>query len=333
MASTSPVQTNDDAANTRTREFFGICCGLGAALLWGLQPIVSRYGVLRSLNAYDLAFIRFIVSGLLLAPVLYRFRLRGITWFGASMIALGAGLAYVLFFNLGLTFSTASNGGVIAPGANVVISTIGLYFLAHVIPDRKRVAGIVLILLGLGVIGAERIEHLDVRALIGDFLFVLAGGAYALFAIYSQRHRIPALHAAAIVCVFSLVAYAPFYLVFGDPGDIVRAPLREVVIQVIVQGVMVAIMATWFYASAINIMGAGRAVIFVALMPVFSVTLAIPLLHEWPTRLEFVGLTLVFIGIVTALKVVESILGRPLLARTAAAAGAGATPGKDLSRG
>lgn len=332
MTATSPVETSADAANTRTREFFGICCGLGAALLWGLQPIVSRYGVLRSLNAYDLAAIRFVVSGLLLAPVLYRLRLRGIGWFGAVMIAIGAGLAYVIFFNLGLTFSTASNGGVIAPGANVVISTVGLYFLVHVTPDRKRVAGIVLILLGLGVVGVDRFERLDVNALIGDFLFVLAGAAYALFAIFSQRHRISALHAAAIVSVFSLVAYAPFYLVFGDPGDIIRAPLHEVVIQVIVQGVMVAIFATWFYASAINFIGAGRAVIFVALMPVFSVALAIPLLHEWPTRLEFVGLALVFAGIVTALKVVENILGRPLLARSAGAVGAGATGANDLSR-
>jgi len=111
MASTSPpVETSDDAANRRTREIFGICCGLGAALLWGIQPVVSRYGVLRSLNAYDLAAIRFFVSGLILAPVLFRLGLRGITWFGASMIAVGAGLGYVLFFNLGLTFSTASNG-------------------------------------------------------------------------------------------------------------------------------------------------------------------------------------------------------------------------------
>src|SRR5262249_54455432 len=154
------------------------------------------------------------------------------------------GLLYVIFFNLGLTFSTASNGGVIAPGANVVISTIGLYFLAQVIPDRKRLAGIALILLGLAVVGVERIERLDTHALIGDFLFVLAGGAYALFAIFSQRHRISALHSAAIVAIFSLVVYAPFYLFFGDPGNIVRAPLREVVIQVIVQGIMVAILAT-----------------------------------------------------------------------------------------
>jgi len=331
MTSTSPAQTSEPAANTRTREFFGVCCGLGAALLWGLQPIVSRYGVLRSLNAYDLAAIRFVVSGLLMAPFLFHFRLRGITWFAAFMIAMGAGLLYVIFFNLGLTFSTASNGGVIAPGANVVISTIGLYFLAQVIPDRKRLAGIALILLGLAVVGVERIERLDTHALIGDFLFVLAGGAYALFAIFSQRHRISALHSAAIVAIFSLVVYAPFYLFFGDPGNIVRAPLREVVIQVIVQGIMVAILATWFYASAINVMGAGRAVIFVALMPVFSVALAIPLLHEWPTPLEFAGLFLVFVGIATALKVVENILGRPLLARPAAPAGASVTGGKDLS--
>jgi drug/metabolite transporter (DMT)-like permease len=324
-------ETSEDAASRRKRDILGICCGLGAALLWGLQPVVSRYGVLRSLDPYDLAAIRFLVSGLILQPVLFRSGLRGIGWFGAIMIAMGAGLPYVILFNLGLTFSTASNGGVIAPGANVVISTIGLYFLAQVIPDRKRLSGIALILLGLVVVGVGRIEHLDAHALIGDLLFMLAGGIYALFAIFSQRHRISALHAAAIVSVFSLVVYAPFYLFYGFE-DIFRAPLREVVIQVIVQGILVAILATWFYAKAISILGAGRAVVFVALMPVFSVAFAVPLLHEWPTRLEFAGLSLVFIGIMIALKVLENIVGRPLLARPAEAVGAGATGSKDLSR-
>ena len=300
---------SEDAVNRRNRDIVGICCGLGAAMLWGLQPVVSRYGVLGSLNAYDLTAIRFFVSGLILLPVLFRFRLRGIGWGGAVMIAIGAGLPYVIIFNFGVTFSTASNGGVIAPGANIVISTVGLYFLAQVTPDRKRLFGIILILLGLVVVGMDRIGRLDSHALIGDLLFVLAGATYALFAIFSQRYKISALHSAAIVSVFSLVVYAPFYLSYGAE-NIFRAPLGEVVVQVIVQGILVSIFATWFYASAINILGAGRAVVFVALMPVFSVAFAIPLLHEWPTQLEFVGLSLVFVGITTALKVMETIVGR-----------------------
>jgi drug/metabolite transporter (DMT)-like permease len=332
MASTSHiVEASEDAANRRNRDIFGICCGLGAALLWGLQPVVSRYGVLRSLNPYDLTAIRFFVSGLILSPVLFRFKLRGIGWGGAIMIAIGAGLPYVIIFNFGLTFSSASNGGVLAPGANIVASTIGLYFLAHVVPDRKRLFGIVLILFGLAVIGIDRIERVDERALIGDLLFVLAGATYAQFAIFSQRYRLSPLHAAAIVSVFSLLAYAPFYLSYGAK-DIFNAPLGEVLIQVIVQGVLVSILATWFYASAINILGAGRAVVFVALMPLFSVAFAIPLLHEWPTALEFAGLSLVFVGTATALKVVENIVGRPVTVGSAAGADAGAAGSKDLSR-
>jgi len=87
---------------------------------------------------------------------------------------------------------------------------------------------------------------------------------------------------------------------------------------------------TWLYASAINILGAGRAVVSVALMPIFSVAFAIPLLHEWPTRLEFAGLSPVFVGIATALKVVENTVRRPLLARSAGAVGASAMGSKDL---
>jgi drug/metabolite transporter (DMT)-like permease len=325
------VEASDDAARRRNRDIFGICCGLGAALLWGLSPVVSRYGVLRSLNAYDLTAIRFLVSGLILHPVLFRFRLRGIGWGTAVMIAIGAGLPYVIIFNLGLTFSSASNGGVITPGANIVVATIGLYFLTHVTPDRKRVIGIVLILLGLAVIGIDRIESLDARALVGDLLFVLAGGIYAQFAIFSQRRRISPLHTAAIVSVFSLVAYAPFYLIYGAK-DILAAPIGEVVIQFIVQGILVSILAVWFYASAINILGAGRAVVFVALMPLFSVAFAIPLLHEWPTTLEFAGLLLVFVGTATALKVVENIAARPASIRSAGPADTSASDGKNSPR-
>jgi drug/metabolite transporter (DMT)-like permease len=329
MSSSSAVAAGEDVRNKRNRDVVGICCGLGAALLWGLQPVVSRYGVLRSLNAYDLTAIRFFVSGILLHPVLFRSRLRGIGWGGAIMIAIGAGLPYVIIFNFGLTFASASNGGVLTPSANIVASTAGLYLLAHVTPDRNRLLGIGLILLGLVVVGIDRVEQLDARALTGDMLFVLAGGIYSLFAIFSQRYKITALHAAAIVSVFSLIAYAPFYL-FHGVTDIFRAPLREVLIQAVVQGIMVSFLATWFYASAINILGAGRAVVFVALMPVFSVAFAIPFLHEWPNRLEFAGLALVFVGMATALKVVQNIIGRPLSVRSQAAS-AGATGSKDPS--
>jgi drug/metabolite transporter (DMT)-like permease len=67
------------------------------------------------------------------------------------------------------------------------------------------------------------------------------------------------------------------------------------------QGLLSAVVALLFYTRAVAILGAARGAVFAALVPSFSLLLAIPMLHEIPTRLQLAGVVLVTAGMMFAL--------------------------------
>ena len=79
-------------------------------------------------------------------------------------------------------------------------------------------------------------------------------------------------------------------------ADLAAAPWREIVIQAVFQGVLSAIVALLLYTRAVAILGAARGAVFAALVPTFSLLIAIPLLHETPTELQLVGVAFVTAG-------------------------------------
>ena len=101
---------------------------------------------------------------------------------------------------------------------------------------------------------------------------------------------------------------APCYLVSGVTG-LTDAPLSEVLVQALYQGLFAAVLALLFYSRAVALLGAARGAVFAALVPGTAVLLAYPLLGEAPSTREIFGLGLVTLGMVWALGLFR--LGRP----------------------
>jgi drug/metabolite transporter (DMT)-like permease len=128
--------------------------------------------------------------------------------------------------------------------------------------------------------------------------------------------RVDPLHATAVVGVLSMVLYIPGYAWLAG-ADLAAAPWREIVIQAVFQGVLSAIVALLFYTRAGAILGAARGAVFAALVPTFSLLLAIPLLNEPLTQLQLVGVLLVTAGMVFALGLHDPKRWRALPTRAA----------------
>jgi drug/metabolite transporter (DMT)-like permease len=135
---------------------------------------------------------------------------------------------------------------------------------------------------------------------LGDAMFAVGGLFWASYTIGSRVLRVDSLHATAVVAVLSMALYLPGYAWFAGPA-ILDAPLREIVIQAVFQGVLSAVVALLLYTRAVAILGAARGAVFAALVPTFSLLLAIPLLHETPHQLQLVGVAFVTAGMVFAL--------------------------------
>jgi drug/metabolite transporter (DMT)-like permease len=282
----------------------GLLAGVGAALLWGVWPTISRFGVQSTLHPSDIVFIRFAVSGLVLLPVFLRFRLKGVPFKGALLLMTGAGAPYVIITVIGLTYTPAIHGGLVVPSFNIIFSTIGAAYFLGTRPTSTRLIGLSLILLGCGMIFAESLSGTDMSQLKGDLLYVLGGFVYAIYTVSNQKYGISAWHAAAIVAVFSAILYIPVYILFL-PHGLAEASLSEIAIQAVFQGVVTSIMAIFLFSTAITYLGAARAVVFLALMPVFTLVSAIPILGELPTDLETLALATIVIGTLVAVEIVR----------------------------
>ena len=81
----------------------GAVFGLAAVAIWAGWSVMTRLAVTTSLDAWDIAALRFGVAGLLLSPVLVR---RGLArdrlgWLGLAVIIAGTGAPYALVAAVG----------------------------------------------------------------------------------------------------------------------------------------------------------------------------------------------------------------------------------------
>ncbi|MAL76396.1 MAG: EamA family transporter [Rhodospirillaceae bacterium] len=280
----------------------GISFGLATAIIWGTWPVLSRFGVQQSLLAVDVAMLRFLVSGLVLLPLVLRRGHGGLGWGRAMVLAIGAGAPYALVTILGFSYAPAGHGGLIIPSVMLTCSTLGGWLLLKDRPNGKRLTGLVIVLSGVVTIGSAGTMAGDGFSMLwlGHVLFASGGMLWAVYTIFSRKWGADPLHTTALVSVLSLALYGPVYLMMQGTA-LVQAPIEELLLQGIAQGLVAAVLALICYTKAVALLGAGRAALFAALVPGFSALFAYPILGEVPTTRHLLGLALVTFGMVLAL--------------------------------
>jgi drug/metabolite transporter (DMT)-like permease len=276
----------------------GATYGLFAVCIWAAFIVVSRLGVSTSLTPWDVAAIRSIVAGACLLPYLMKrgLALDRLGWTGLGAVAIGCGAPMVLLVNAGLMFAPAAHGGALFPGVMpLMVAVLATIFLKETFTQRKG-AGLVLIVLGAIAIVWATGGTLGTRQNIGHALFLGAGLAWAGYTIAMRRAQLDGLHAAAIAGVASLFLYVPVYAVMS-PGLLIEAPAADVALQAVVQGILTAIVALLLYGRMVAILGATAGAAFVALTPVTTALLAIPVLGEWPSAIDWMAIIVISTGV------------------------------------
>lgn len=111
-----------------------------------------------------------------------------------------------------------------------------------------------------------------------------------------RRARLDGLHAAAIAAVGSLAIYLPIYAGVAGTG-VFRAPLADILLQAVVQGLLTAIVALLLYGRVVGLLGASSGAAFVALTPAMTAVMAIPILGEWPSAIDCAAIGLISVGV------------------------------------
>lgn len=274
----------------------GAACGLAAVSIWSGWIVVARLGLRTSLTPWDIAAIRFGVAGLLMLPLVFA---RGLAfdrlgWSGLAAIVLG-GAAPVFLANWGLMFAPAAHAGALFPGVMpLMVALLAAAVLREAFTPAKML-GFALILPGVLAITLASGGEMGSSQNLGHALFLGAGLAWAFYTVALRRAKLDGLHAAAISAVGLMILYLPVYPSLQT--TIAHAPWSDVALQGLVQGVLTAIISLMLYGKAVSILGASSGAAFAALCPAMTAVMAIPVLGEWPQKLDWAAIVLISAGV------------------------------------
>lgn len=277
---------------------FGVICGIGASLFWAAGFVGVRHGLNVGFSPIDLTVHRYLWSGVAFLPFVVRggiSDLNGIGWGRGILLAVLGGPGFAIISYSGLLLAPLGHGGVISPScatlAGLLLATLwlGEKFIT------KRAVGALIIVCGLVVIGGEAVVAIGVHGVAGDLIFVLAGLMFGTFGTLLRLWRISALPAAMVISALTLFAM-PAYWALGGFDHVVVFGLRENFLQAVLQGVLAGPVATYLFVRSIQILGAGRAAVFVSLVPPFVLLIGWLALGEMPTALQLTGLIIVLFG-------------------------------------
>lgn len=284
-----------------SRFVLGVLCALGTIVIWAGWLVAMRVGMGANLGVLDLVALRFTIAGAILLPVVLRrgLALDRLGWMGLIAIAVGGGAAYNLSVGAGLIFAPVSHASAFTQGVLPLTTAILAAIVLKESLSRSRKIGIALIIAGAGTIAGIGVATLG-RQSIGHAILVSATLLWATYTVVLRRSRLDGLHATAIAAVASAAVYLPIYFMLVGPQRLLAAPGHELLWQGIYQGVLTGVVSMVLFGRAVALIGPSATTAVISLGPVIAALLAIPILHEWPTAEDWLGIAVISAGVYLA---------------------------------
>lgn len=273
----------------------GLLAALVTVTCWSGFNIVSRFGSKGIFTPFDLAAMRYGVSGALTLPFfLYLVPVRD--WPKYLLLALVGGLGYGLLVYSGFAFAPSAHAGIFVNGGipfwAVVLSAIVSGFKL----SRHVVIALALSTCGLLMIGFNSLlSHHNGDEWIGDLLFFSAALCWATFGLLVRRWQIRPHHGIFGIATFASLIYLPIYFLLLPKG-IYAAAWGDIVLQSVYQGIIAALLAAGMFSYAIHKIGACEASMMLALVPAFSAVGGYFILGEDLSLITIAGIVIVSIG-------------------------------------
>lgn len=271
-------------------------------IFWGLSWTLGKI-LVDLAPPMTIAFFRFLTALLCFLPLLYykrrsfKFDTRSLFYF--FILGLTGIFGYGTLFLIGMRFTTAAQGSIIAGVNPITISLFAHIFHKETLSKRWQYTGFFVSFIGvLFVIGVQSLLNFRLDYLIGNLIILLAmvlWGLYSSIGKQCMKTNTPFETTTGAIIVGVVM--------FGIGATFERFWVLEALnnptfwLGIALLGIFVTFFGFYFYLTAINEIGATNTAIFINLVPVFGTLISFLVLHEdisWPF---LVGLLLVVMGI------------------------------------
>lgn len=279
----------------------GHLTALLTVIIWGTTFISTKI-LLTDFQPVEILFFRF-VMGLAALTVIYPHRMKGTTIRQECTFA-AAGLCgiciYYLLENMALTYTLASNAGVIistAPFFTAILIMIAAKDEER--PGWNFFLGFLVSMMGICMIGFNGTK----MALnpIGDIMVVgaaLAWGGYSVFIRQIGTYGYSTIQTTRRIFFYGLLWMVPALFLFDFRPELHRFANPVYLFNILYLGIgaSAACFVTWNYAT--KILGAVKSSVYIYLNPVVTVVFSVLILHERITPLAAVGTVFTLAGLV-----------------------------------
>ncbi len=278
-----------------------MACAIGVFFIWSSFLVISRFGLTSSLTPFDLSALRFMVAGALVLPFARKWWPRHLSLSGLIVMSVcGPGALYSVIMYIGLASAPVAYAGVFANGSLPLFSALLMFSFRHVSPRRNQVAGIMIILVGSVMLSIQGLTGGGDNVLSGMAFFLLASAVLSVYLFGVHYWRISPRQALALVTVPNALIYLPIWAIFL-PSGLAEAEPADIAIQAIFQGLGPGFLAVLLFATASIHLGSTATAGFAASVPAGAAILAMPVLGELPTPLEWTGIITVTLGLALSL--------------------------------
>jgi drug/metabolite transporter (DMT)-like permease len=278
--------------------------GHGAALItiliWGITFISTKI-LLKEFSPVEILFYRFSI-GLIALFIAFPRRLKG-TNKKQELIFMAAGLCgitlYYLLENIALTFTTASNAGVIVSTAPFFTAIAASIFSKAEKPSFNFYIGFAVSIVGIFLISFHGSTELQLN-LKGDLLALAAATVWALYATLSKKigeFGYNTIQSTRRIFMYGLMFMLPALYFFHFEWGFARftQPINLFNILFLGFGASALCFVTWNFA--VKILGAVKTSVYIYLVPVITVATSVIVLHERVTWISALGMVLTLAGL------------------------------------
>lgn len=269
-------------------------------VIWG-TTFISTKVLLQSFAPVEILFIRFAIGYAALwcvAPHRLAVRQRRQEWYFAAAGLCGVTL-YYLFENIALTYTLASNVGVIISIAPFFTAIFSWLFLHGSRPGARFLTGFALALAGIALISFGGTSSLQLNPL-GDLLAVVAAMTWAAYATLSKKiseFGYQTIQTTRRIFFYGLVFMVPvlFAAGFSVEPRLFAELKNSANLLFLGLGASALCFVTWNFA--VRVLGSVKTSVYIYMVPVITTVTSAVILRETLTAPILCGIVLTLAGL------------------------------------
>ena len=278
----------------------GHCAALLTILIWATTYISTKI-LLIDLAPVEILLFRFTI-GLVALLAVYPHRLKG-TSKRQELLFAAAGLCgvtlYYLLENIALTYTSASNAGVIISVAPFFTAMLSRQFAGGEKQGAFFYAGFIAAMLGICLISFNGSTALKLNP-VGDLLALLAAVTWAVYAILSRKiseFGYNTIQTTRRIFMYGLAFMLPTLPLFRFKWGFERFTEPANLFNILFLGLGASALCFVTWNLAVKLLGAVKTSVYIYLVPVITVVTSVIVLNETVTLASAAGLVLTLAGL------------------------------------